>query len=138
MVQIAFPPAAHALALVPSDRVGDTEQPIDEAPTNAAQRVPAVRAAWLFGVAFGVHARAGVSAIERRRRDYAGWRWGVCKPAPRWGRRRHVVGIRRASESRGGESVGAGGLTRTDDLTLTKRLLYQLSYTGNPEQGREL
>src|SRR4051812_26386479 len=25
---------------------------------------------------------------------------------------------------------GAAGLTRTDDLTLTKRLLYQLSYSG--------
>ena len=27
---------------------------------------------------------------------------------------------------------GAAGLTRTDDLTLTKRLLYQLSYSGVP------
>src|SRR5688572_14551045 len=28
--------------------------------------------------------------------------------------------------------VGAAGPTRTDDLTLTKRLLYQLSYSGIP------
>ena len=26
--------------------------------------------------------------------------------------------------------IGAAGPTRTDDLTLTKRLLYQLSYSG--------
>ena len=29
---------------------------------------------------------------------------------------------------------GAAGLTRTDDLTLTKRLLYQLSYSGGEER----
>ena len=28
------------------------------------------------------------------------------------------------------EGAGAAGPTRTDDLTLTKRLLYQLSYSG--------
>ena len=29
---------------------------------------------------------------------------------------------------------GAAGPTRTDDLTLTKRLLYQLSYSGNSKE----
>ena len=29
--------------------------------------------------------------------------------------------------------IGAAGPTRTDDLTLTKRLLYQLSYSGGEE-----
>ena len=33
---------------------------------------------------------------------------------------------------------GAAGPTRTDDLTLTKRLLYQLSYSGMPEGGRRI
>ena len=33
------------------------------------------------------------------------------------------------------ELSGAAGLTRTDDLTLTKRLLYQLSYSGVGEAG---
>ena len=32
---------------------------------------------------------------------------------------------------------GAAGPTRTDDLTLTKRLLYQLSYSGVCDMTRE-
>ena len=48
-----------------------------------------------------------------------------------------ATGERVALPGRQRGADGAAGLTRTDDLTLTKRLLYQLSYSGTEGPTKE-